>query len=343
MKAYKDVYEFSNLYSAYLQSRKHKRYHEEILEFTYNLEPNLLQIQRELKEKTYRVGRYRPFTVYEPKQRLVVALPFRDRIVQHAVCNIIGDELDRRMIYDSYACRTGKGMHGAAKRVSTFISNHNNNYFLKLDIKSYFASVNQDILINILERYISDPDIMNLLKIIIHSRYEIGIPIGNLCSQFFANLYLNDMDYYAKQTLKLQYYVRYMDDMVIIHPDKKYLRQVWLDMEKFANERLALQLNSKSHIGRIADGIEFVGYRIFRGYRLVKKQSLMRMKKKYMAWVHGKKSDAKYFASVGSWMGHCLDTDSHRFVEKIMLDSLYYSMEKTKNLQQKLKEHKLIR
>jgi hypothetical protein len=134
-----------------------------------------------------------------------------------------------------------------------------------------------------------------------------------------------------------------MDDILIIHHDKKYLRQVWMKIEKFAADRLALRLNTKSHIGRIADGIDFVGYRLFRGYRLVKKQSLARMKKKYRAWKGGKKTDEKYFASIASWQGHCLDTESHRIVEKIMLDSLRHSMAKTKEFRRMLAKHKLIR
>lgn len=343
MKTYADIYEFSNLYSAYLKARKQKRYHKEILEFSYNLEPNLFALQRELRDKTYRVGAYRPFVVYEPKKRQIVALPFRDRIVQHAICNIIWADLDKRMIYDSYACRPGKGMHGAVKRLSGFIANRNNGYFLKLDIKSYFASVNLETLSSILERYVPDPDIMNLLKTIIYSRFDVGIPIGNLCSQFFANIFLNDLDYYAKHVLKVKCYIRYMDDVIIVHSDKKVLREIWSAVEKFVNERLSLTLNRKSHIGRVLDGIEFVGYRVFRGYRLVKKQSLMRMRKKYRAWVGGKKSDEKYFASIGSWQGHCLDTQSHRFVEKIMLDSLFHSMEKTKKLKETLVGRKLMR
>jgi retron-type reverse transcriptase len=144
--SYGDVYDFANLYDACLKARKQKRYRAEELQFSYNLEQELLALQQELKNKIYAVGAYKPFIIYEPKKRQIIAPPFRDRVVQHAFNTIIEPLFDRRMIADSFACRTGKGTHAAAKRVSYFMGKPSNIYYLKLDVKSYFASIDRNIL-----------------------------------------------------------------------------------------------------------------------------------------------------------------------------------------------------
>jgi hypothetical protein len=154
-----------------------------------------IAIQEELRERTYRVGEYRPFIIMEPKRRQIVALPFKDRVVQHAVHNIIEPTLDKRMIYDSYACRNDKGTHAAAKRLSYFLGKPDNIYYLKIDIKSFFASINISILKTLIRRYIQDEGILWLLETVFDSSPFSGLPIGNLLSQLFANLYLHELDH----------------------------------------------------------------------------------------------------------------------------------------------------
>jgi retron-type reverse transcriptase len=322
-RMYDRVYQFNNLYDAYLKARNQKRYRGEVLKFSYNLEENLINLQNELIWKTYRIGEYRSRVIYEPKRRKIVALPFRDRIVQHALNNVIEPIFEKRMIFDSYACRTGKGTHMAARRISYFLGKTENHYFLKADIKSYFASVNIIILTDLIKkRYIQDDDILWLLNEIFESSPVPGLPIGNLISQLFANVYLHELDHYIKNDLSIPYYVRYMDDIVILDKSKKFLKDVLNQMRNFLHDRLALAMNHKTHIGKTSDGIEFVGYRIWRGYKLIKKQSLQRMRKKFRAWKHGKMAGERFLASIGSWIGHSFDTGSHRAVEKIMLDTI---------------------
>jgi retron-type reverse transcriptase len=319
---YSDVYDFANLYDAYLKARKQKRYRGEVLQFSYNIEQGLLTLQQELKEKTYTVGKYRPFIIYEPKKRQIVALPFRDRIVQHALNNIIEPLFDRRMISDSFACRVGKGTHAVAKRVSYFMGKPSNIYYLKLDVKSFFASIDRNILKAIVGNIIEDKDILWLIDVIFDSSPVPGMPIGNLTSQLFANVYLHELDHHCKNVLGVHYYVRYMDDVLILSHSKSYLQAILASITDFVSTHLALELNHKTGIGKCKDGIEFVGYRIWRNLRLIKKQSLTRMKKKVRAWKSGKIQDTKFMASLGSWMGHSVDTSSYRGVMRIALDSM---------------------
>lgn len=321
---FEEVYNYQSLYEAYLKARKQKRYRGEVLQFSYSLEENLIALQNELIWRTYRVGAYRPFVVYEPKKRQIVALPFRDRVVQHSLNMAIEPLFEKRMIYDSYACRIGKGTHQAARRLSYFMGKPGNHYYLKADIKSYFASINRVILKDILIRHIADEGVLWLVNEVLNSTPGTGLPIGNLMSQLFANVYLHELDHYIKNVRAEKYYLRYMDDFIIMHPSKAHLWELLSDIEDFLKSNLALSLNSKTKIGKKSEGIEFVGYRIWDNNKLIKKQSLSRMKKKARAWRNGKIGDDRYLASLGSWMGHSADTASHRAVEKIMLDSLHH-------------------
>lgn len=318
------VYDYRNLYEAYIKARKQKRYRGEVLQFSYALEENLIALQNELIWKTYKVGAYRPFVIYEPKKRQIVALPFRDRVVQHALNNVVEPIFDKRMIFDSYVCRKGKGTHKAVRRLAYFLGKPKNFYFLKADIKAYFASINKVILKDILSRYISDDGLLWLIKEIIDSNQEAGLPIGNLMSQLFANVYLHEFDHYIKNVRSEKYYLRYMDDFIILHSSKSHLWALLKDIESFLKAKLALELNAKTRIGRTSEGIEFVGYRVWNKNKLIKKSSLRRMKKKHKAWKNGKMPSKRFLLSLGSWIGHCADTASHKAVERIMLDSLHY-------------------
>ena len=325
---FEQVYDYRNLYDAYIRARKQKRYRGEVLQFSYALEENLITLQNELIWKTYKVGAYRPFLVYEPKRRQIVALPFRDRVVQHALNNVIEPLFDKRMIYDSYACRRGKGTHKAAKRLAYFLGKPRNRYFIKADIKSYFASINHTILRAIIGRYINDEGVLWLIDEIIRSYPGTGLPIGNLLSQLFANVYLHELDHYIKDSLGVKFYIRYMDDFIVLNESKLYLKELLSDIQQFLSSNLALSLNPKTRIGKTAEGIEFVGYRIWNRNKLIKKQSLFRMRKKAKAWRHGKISDDRFLASIGSWIGHSGDTASHKAVERIMLKCLQHAVKR---------------
>ncbi|MGH7231920.1 MAG: reverse transcriptase domain-containing protein, partial [Nitrospiraceae bacterium] len=223
---------FENLLTAYRKARRGKGGSLSIAEFGLNLERELLLLQHELQNGTYRPGDYRLFTIYERKPRVIAAAPFRDRVVHHAVMNCLEPPLDRTFIADSYACRRGKGVHAAVDRYQAWAQTYR--YVLKMDVRQYFPSMDHAILKSKLQGRIKDPLALDLLDRIIDGsprgdsevcyipgddlftpfERRVGIPIGNLTSQFFANLYLDDLDHFIKQVLRVRPYLRYVDDMV---------------------------------------------------------------------------------------------------------------------------------
>lgn len=331
---FSQVYGFENLHQAYRKARKCKRYRNEVLAFSANLEENLIEIQNELIWKTYRVGRYREFYVWEPKQRLIMALPFKDRVIQWAVYRVLNPLFDRRYILDSYACRVGFGAHRSINRLQYWLRNierkHDRVYVLKLDISKYFYRVDHDVLMSILERTIDDPDLLWLLETIIrceHTKFglslkdrgftgerinDVGMPIGNLTSQMFANLYLHELDQYAKHELRVRHYMRYMDDILVLHWEKPRLWQIKQEIQQFLEERLHLALNDKTAVRSIAQGIEWVGYRVWPTHIKLRKSTAKRMKArlKYLQGLYAAEEASweKINASVQSYigvLGHC--------------------------------------
>lgn len=302
---YEQIYDFENLYFAYLEARKDKRFRDEILEFSANLEENLIQIQNELIWKMYKVGRYREFYVYEPKKRLIMALPFKDRVVQWAIYRVLNPLFEKSYTEHSYACRVGRGTHRAAKKLQYWLRQIDRKpqkyYYLKMDISKYFYRVDHSIALKILEKKIKDEDVFWLLKEIIENEdkpfglplgmepgdcpkdmrlYDKGMPIGNLTSQLLANIYLNELDQFCKHRLRIKYYVRYMDDFIILHHDKKYLHRLKLEIESFLNNDLELHTNKKTCIRPTTVGIEFVGFRIWPTHMKLKKKTAIKMKRR---------------------------------------------------------------
>ena len=326
---YDKIYSFENLYRAYLKARKGKRYRAEVMEFTNHLEENLIQLQYELMTKTYGVGKYREFFVHEPKKRLIMALPFRDRVVQWAIYQILNPFFEKGYIGDSYACRVERGTHKAVDRLQYWlrymIRRHEQFYALKMDISKYFYRVDHNVLMDILRRRIGDNDLLWLLDTIVrceHTKFGIplgdhqfeadrvgglGMPIGNLTSQMFANLYLNELDQYAKQTLHVKRYLRYMDDVVVLHEDKKYLWDLKERLDEFITHRLHLELNNKTMVRTVSQGVEFVGYRIWPTHRKLRKKTAKRMKERMLyltkAYRRGEASLDVIKNSLQSYMG----------------------------------------
>ena len=238
-----ELVSFENLLSAYYKARKGKQSVSAVARFTLKLESELLSLQQELNENSYRPGRYRLFTIYERKKRQIAAAPFRDRVVHHAIMNIIEPSLDRRFIFDSYACRQHKGVHAAVNRYQQWSKKYP--YVLKMDIEQYFPSIDHDILKAKLRRCLKDRYVLALLDRIIdtapaetgragfsyfpgddlltHTERTTGLPIGNLTSQFFANLYLDAVDQFIKKQLSVRAYLRYVDDLVVLGRDKVVL------------------------------------------------------------------------------------------------------------------------
>lgn len=299
------VCNFGWLIEADRNARKGKRYRAEVLNFTARLEDNLFVIQQGMMNGSYVLGPYRKLWVYVPKKRLVMALDYPDRIVQWSLYLYLNPIYDRLFIEDSYACRKGKGSHKAAKCLQYWMCQVQRKpgpgwYCLKLDISKYFYRVNHEKLLAILERRVKDPAMMAFIRGVVNSRaepfglprwrtpqdtppeewlYEVGMPIGNLTSQLFANIYLNELDQYCKHRLKIHYYIRYMDDVIILGQDKETLHRWKAAVETFLREELALDLNSKTSIRPVCQGVEFVGVRIWPTHMKLRKSTVRRIKR----------------------------------------------------------------
>lgn len=305
---YKDIYDFKNLLLAYQAARKCKRYKFNIVSYGFYLESNLLKLQRELITESYLPSSYVCFTVLDPKMRKVAAPAFRDRVLHHSLVSQIESLFESKFIYDSFACRKNKGTHFGSSRIKKFLqaarSKHGKDtpiYCLRMDIEKYFASISWDVLLSIVNKTILCEKTKKLIEKIVtkHKCFDTygqyiqapddvikpdkrqGVPIGNLTSQLFANIYLNELDHFAKETLHLKWYARYMDDFLVIHPNKSYLKQIKEEMRVFLEQHLNLRLHPKKVIiQNVKDGIPFVGYLIFYDHILVRGKTLLRMRQK---------------------------------------------------------------
>lgn len=345
MKRYRDIYpaiyDYENLYEAYRSARRNKTQRSEVLAFTRNLEENLIELQNELIWHTYHVGRYREFYVTDPKKRLIMALPFRDRVVQWAIYRQINYLLDKRYIPTSYACRIGGGTQRAVHQLQQYIRHTPGEvYVLKLDVSKYFYRIDHSVLLGILHRIFKDQELLELLRHIIDDEQGgglfgidietgereagVGMPIGNLTSQMFANLYLNEADQYAKHTLRARKYIRYMDDMVIVSNDKAYLRNCWQAMDDFLASHLKLQLNRKSTILKASSGIDFCGHRVWRDHIKLRKKAVLKMKHRLRwlkrAYARGEVDLQTVTASLTSYLGLLSHCDSYELRKSILRD-----------------------
>jgi retron-type reverse transcriptase len=329
---YCHIYDFENLYQSALLASHEKRFRGSVMHFFDNLEENLIIIQNELIWKTYKPGAFFHFERYEPKRRLISALPFKDRIVQIALCNIIEPEFEKYFIYDSYACRKGKGTHEAARRLSCFLGKPDATKYLKCDVEKFFHSINIDILQDIIKkRYVSDPDILWLIDVILNHEYSgDGIKIGNRFSQLAANAFLAEADFFIKVKKQTPYYVRYMDDFIILSDNKNKLQELLREIEQYLNEKLQLKLNDKTRIDNCKNGIEFIGYMIFPKNKIIRKQSMDRTRNVFKGWRNGKVTDEKYLASIGSRCGHATGTASYKFYMNILLKSLQVAISRNR-------------
>lgn len=303
------IYDFENLFNAYKAGIKCKRYRPDVMAYTDKLEENLIELQNEFIWQTYTVGRYNIFYVYEPKKRMIMSLTFKDRVAQHAIYSQLNPYFEKQFISDSYACRVGRGTHKAVNRLHDWLKQTDRKpqrfYYLKLDIAKYFYRIDHEVLMDILRKKIADEDLLHVLSVIINCEDtnfglplgadigdvafdellgEVGLPIGNLTSQMFANLYLNELDQFCKHKLHLHYYIRYMDDIIILHPDKKYLEKIKNKIADFLGNKLHLQLNKKTCIRPTSMGIEFVGFRIWSTHVKLRKKTAKKLKRrlKYM-------------------------------------------------------------
>lgn len=296
---YYDAIKFEKFMEAFKHTTMRKKRNPERIEYEMLVEDNIYKIGTELKNKTYEVGKYRSFTVKIPKERLIYCLEFRDRVVQQwYVREFITPYMVPKFIKDSYACIKGRGFHQAVDTLQKYMRiakrESENPYILKYDIKKFFYSIDQEILFNIMKKYYKDRDFLELTEKFIKfndkgektEKFGIGIPIGNYTSQYFANIYMNELDQYIKRTLKVKYYVRFMDDGVLILQNKEEASKIFKLIQKFVKERLKLELNKKSEYSPLKSGVFFCGYRVYVTHKLIRKSNLQRMKKRIKLWNH---------------------------------------------------------
>ena len=323
MKKYKNLYQElcskENLALAFKKAQKRKSGKPYVIEFNNNLNENLKILRDELLSERYKPKPLRTFVIRDPKVRKIRKSYFVDRIVHHTICNILNPIFEKRFIYDSFANRLGKGTLNAIKRFDKFkqkVSKNNTRkcYVFKADVKHYFDEVNHIILINILRKKISDKKLISLIsKVLRNHSYKVGMPLGNMTSQFFANCYLNELDQYVKNELKAKYYIRYVDDFVILNNNKNILENYKEKIDIFLKEKLQLELHSnKSKILLLKRGISFLGFRNYPYHRLLRKANIRTMGKRIM---QGDYDSICEFLE--GWMSYAKHADTYNLKSKI--------------------------
>ena len=340
-----EIASFENLLAAAKDAAKGKRFRDPVFQFNFDLERNLFDLQRDLQEKTYQPGSYKTFVIHDPKRRMISAAPFRDRVVHHALCRVIEPVLEPTYIFDSYANRKGKGSHRALERFKSFARRYK--YILRCDIRKYFPSMDHEILKEKIRRKIKCPETLWLLDTIVDSSnpqepvYHLfqgddlftplerrhGLPIGNLTSQYFAIVYLNDFDHWVKETLGCKAYLRYVDDFALFDNDKDRLVE-WKArvVERVEEERLRLhQIKSQIHATR--KGCEFVGFRVLPTRVRVGRKALVRAKKRInelkAAYARGEVDLGRVHNSIQSWVAHLRYGDTYRLREDLSEDWVF--------------------
>lgn len=320
---------FENLYTAYLKARKGCRKNYETAGYDFFMERNILNLRDALIAGTYKPGRFRYFKVKDPKQRTIAVAPFADRVVHHAVVNIMEPVFEPCFIYDSYATRKRKGTHAALKRAQSFVSK--NKWFLKIDIQKYFDSIDHGILKELIKRKIKDRRFLQPVFNIIDNGGTAakGLPIGNLTSQFLANVYLNPFDHFIKNKLNERHYLRYMDDFVLFSDDKEHLKNLKHIIVHYLESQLQLQIKPKaSFINSRMNGLAFLGARVFPSCIRIHKTSLKRclnkLDQRMKEYNNQSIKETEYVASLNSIVAHL-----QFFCGKTMCNTIFKQLQAT--------------
>lgn len=307
-----------NIYFAYNKAKQGKSNTYGVLLFEKDLEENLKTLQRELINETYKTSEYSVFMVYEPKERTVYRLPFRDRIVHHAIMNILEPIWTSIFISNTYSCIKGRGIHGVLKHLKRDLKDvENTQYCLKLDIKKFYLSIDHVILKKIVRKKIKDNKLLHLLDEIIDS--APGVPIGNYLSQFFANLYLSYFDHWLKEEMQVKYYYRYADDIVILGKNKMYLHGLLIAINDYLKNRLKLQIKENYQVFPVDDrGIDFVGY-VFRHKYILMRKSIKKNLCRNAAKLNKKHiGEKEYKQKIAPWIGWAKHCNSRNLLKKVV-------------------------
>lgn len=327
-----EVVSLRNLYGAARDALRGKRSRQPAASFFLEFENELVALQEELLSGQYSPGSYHYFKIYEPKQRLVAAAPFRDRVVHHAIVRVIEPIFEKRFIEDSFACRPGKGTHAAMRRAATFAKRYR--YALKCDVRKYFPSIDHDVMLQLVSRVIGDSQLLDLLAKVLESHYDSvdhewpaggdlfdvrlrkrGLPIGNLTSQFLANVYLNPLDHFVKHDLRVKGYARYLDDFLLFGNDRAELKRHGDRInEKLTELRLTMHPD-KYRLLPTRLGVDFAGYVVYaNGWIRVRTSTVRRFQRRYrgMLWEvrHRRRPAAEVTQSVKAWVAHTAHAQS---------------------------------
>ncbi|MDD3079115.1 MAG: reverse transcriptase/maturase family protein [Paludibacter sp.] len=307
-----------NLIHAYEKARKGKSHTYGVRLFEKCLKNNMRKLQTELITGTYRTSEYSVFTIYDPKEREIYRLPFKDRVVHHAIMNVMEPIWTSIFIQHTYSCIKGRGIHAVVKALKRDLNDIENTlYCLKMDVKKFYPSVDHEILKTIIRRKVKDNRLLNLLDKIIDS--APGVPIGNYLSQFFANLYLSYFDHWLKEIKQVRYYYRYADDMVILAANKPYLHDLLKDIESYLKNELNLQLKGNFQIFPVEKrGIDFVGYKLYHTHILMRKTIKKSLCRK-AARLNKKDINAiNYRMQIAPWLGWAKHCNSKHLIKKVI-------------------------
>ncbi len=351
---------FLEIVRAYKQCRIHKSNCMSKLDFEYNLERNLSDLYEQLRTGTYKIGQSTCFVIVEPKVREVWAADFRDRVVHHFIYNRISKRFYNRFIRDTYSCIPERGTHNAAKQLYKYAKKITNNYkknayYMKCDLKNFFVSIDKDILFEELKKHVKDEFLLKLLYQVVYddlknkaiikssqSRFrklpyekslwntpdKKGLPIGNLTSQFFSNVYLNILDQYVKHKLKCKYYCRYVDDFVMLSEDPQQLVEWYRDLSEFLKTRLKLELHRrKKMINKLSQGVDFVGFVIKPNHVLLRQKTIKKIYKTIREfktkpnWYEQEEIN-RYIRTINSYLGMLRGVNGYNMRQDICAKSI---------------------
>jgi len=347
---YEQIHQPLNLWIAYQNARRGKRYQPAVAAFEYEREQNLLALETELRGKTYQPGKYHNFIIHEPKRRLISAAPFRDRVAHHALMNIIEPLFERQFIHDSYANRVAKGTHRALDRCTHYLRRHR--YVMHCDVRQFFPSIDHKLLSEILARTVGDKAVLDLIEKILASGHGIqageyqvdyfpgddlfacqrprGLPIGNLTSQHWGNVYLNELDQYAKRVLKCRAYIRYVDDILMFANNKVDLH-AWREavIQFLQNMRLTIH-ETRAQPRPVEVGIPFLGFILFPDHRRIKRRNGIafqrRLKTQVRRWRSGDLELEQLQTRMDGWTNHASYGDTWG-LRKAILASAEFGIE----------------
>lgn len=311
------IIDLDNVASAAHKAFRGKRGKKEVKEFTANFNENISKLRDEIENGDVTIGKYHYFNIYDPKERVICAASLDERILHHSIMNVCHSRFDKAMISDTYATRPGKGVYAALDRAKVAMGKYE--YYAKLDVRKYYDSVDHDVLKSIICRLFKEQWLLSLLFRIIDS-YSVapnkGIPIGNLTSQYFANLYLSGLDHYMKEECKTPVYIRYMDDVLFFSDDRKTLQAMIKAFLLYSSDELKLNVKQPQS-GRCCAGCSFLGYKVMPGYLLLNGNSKKRFRRKLCEYAEmynrGELNDGEYKMKLTPLLAFTLHASSKSF------------------------------